>query len=525
MDDTGTARTGTLYEAEMSIKDKLIDMIHNHPDLPTLGSSIAQVVQLASSDDQSLMQLTNFILSDPSLTLKLLRLANSIAYRATARTVTSVSGAIQLLGMDTVKACALALLLVDKMPRKHASAVRTELMISLSASLIGRNLAKRSLFPNAEEVAVAALFKNMGRFILAVHDDELYRATMKLTMRKDYTESRASLEILGCTFSWLTDYALRAWHIPDPIIQAMKLMPGRILKSPKNRGEWMQQVTEFSNSAALMTFKDTTSHSNPRAEELLDRFGGALGIDAAKLRNIVNESTEQLRNISAYAREIAQYDDENTDQSPAGRDRKNGLTATADDADLWINQTDDCINSCKPANAADLLLAGVQEVTALLASKQYNVNTLLMLVLEIYYRSLGFQFVTVCVRDVRTNQFRARNSVGLNHQNIQKGFIFLDSASSDLFNIAMQRNVDLAISDATEPKIRNALPIWHRRLLPDTKSFMILPLVRQNKPVGLIYADRPVIAHEGITAGEMKLIKALKANVLAACNISSPDNG
>lgn len=47
---------------------------------------------------------------------------------------------------------------------------------------------------------------------------------------------------------------------------------------------------------------------------------------------------------------------------------------------------------------------------------------------------------------------------------------------------------------------------------------MVLPLVVQNKPIGLIYADRSVVASEGITASEMKLIKALKANVLVAFN-------
>jgi HD-like signal output (HDOD) protein len=519
MNDTDEARTEGLYEEEMSIKDKLVDMIHNHPDLPTLGSSIAQVVQLTSSDDQSRQQLTNLILSDPSLTLKILRLVNSMTYRATTQTITSISVAIQLLGMDTVKTSALAMILVDKMPRQHANAVRIELMISLSASLIGRNLAKRSSFPNAEEVAVAALFKNLGRFILAVYDNELYRVTMKLAMEKDYTESKASLEILGCSFSWLTDYALRAWHIPESIIQAMKLMPGRVLKSPKNRGEWMQQVTEFSNSAALMTLKDTESRANSKIEDLLGRFGGALSIDTVKLQNIVNESAEQLHGISAYTREMEEHTDKYFDQPVVVPDKKNELIAVTDDTDLWINQTESCSNNRKPVNAAEMLLAGVQEVRKLLTSKQYTVNTLLMLVLEIYYRSLGFQFVTVCVKDVRTNQFRARNSVGFNHQDIQKNFVFLDSAASDLFSITMQRNVDLEISDATEPKIRNALPIWHRRLLPDTKSFMILPLVLQNKPIGLIYADRPVIAQENITVEEMKLIKALKANVLVACNV------
>ncbi|MCP5245144.1 MAG: HDOD domain-containing protein [Burkholderiales bacterium] len=86
----------------------------------------------------------------------------------------------------------MAMILVDGMPRKHAKAVRTELMLALSASLIGRNLAKRSAFPNAEEVAIAALFKNMGRLILAAHDDQLYWETMSLAKEKGYSEARAS---------------------------------------------------------------------------------------------------------------------------------------------------------------------------------------------------------------------------------------------------------------------------------------------------------------------------------------------
>lgn len=523
MNDINSVRTDVPNEADMSIKDKLVDMINNHPDLPTLGSSITQIVQLTSSDGQSREHLASLVLTDPSLTLKILRLANSMSYRSSTQAITSISIAIQLLGMETVKACALAMLLVDRMPRKHARSVRTELMIALSASLIGRDLAKRSSFPNAEEVAVAALFKNMGRFVLAVYDDATYRTTMKLAMEKEYTESKASQEVLGCTFNWLTDYALRAWHIPEPIIQAMKLMPGRILKSPKNRGEWMQQVTEFSNRAALMTFKDSISQTDSMMEELLNRFGAALDIDAMKLESIVNEAAEQLRDINNSLEEMTQGGGENNDQSSAEPAKPDGLSAVTG-MDLWINQTIGGSGQRKPVNAADLLSEGLQEVTELMHKQPCSINTLLMLVAETYYRSLGFQFVTICVKDVQTNQFRARNSVGINHQDLQKGFVFSDSAALDLFSIALKRNVDLAISDATESKIRDAIPVWHRRLLPDTKSFMVLPLVLQNKPIGMIYADRPVVAREGITIREMKLIKALKENVLTAFNTSSYDS-
>jgi len=287
--------------SDLSIKDRLINMIHHDPKLPTLGNNISNIVQLTSSESESIEKLANFILTDPSLSLRILHLANSVTFRASSQEVTSISKAIQLLGLDTIKTCALAMILVDGMPQKHANAVRTELMIALSASLIGRNLAKRSAFPNAEEVAVAALFKNVGRLIVAAFDDKLYRETMSLAMEKDYPESKASQEKLGCTFYWLTDFALKAWHIPESIIQAMKLMPAKVLKSPKNRGEWMQQVTEFSNRAALMTLKDGSSQVTAMVEELAVQFGESLHLDAKGISGVMRESAEQLRSISSLA--------------------------------------------------------------------------------------------------------------------------------------------------------------------------------------------------------------------------------
>lgn len=501
--------------SNLSIKDRLINMIHHDPKLPTLRNNISNIVQLTSSESKSIEQLANFILTDPSLSLRILHLANSVTFRTSTQEVASISKAIQLLGLDTIKTCALAMILVDGMPRKHANAVRAELMIALSASLIGRNLAKRSAFPNAEEVAVAALFKNIGRLIVAAFDDKLYRETMSLAMEKDYSESKASQEKLGCTFHWLTDFALKTWHIPESIIQAMKLMPGKILKSPKNRGEWMQQVTEFSNRAALMTLKDESPQTTAMAKELAGQFGGSLNLDSKGISSVMRESAEQLRSISSLAG-MSLQESERSSQSGAENGVDGGLSNVSGDIDLWINQSDNRFSSGKPINAADRLLVGVQEVTELLASQQYNINTLLMLVLETYYRCLGFEFVTVCLKDFRTNQFRARNSLGKSHETIQRGFVFPDSASSDLFSIALKKDVDLAISDATDPKIVNSLPNWHKRLLPDTKSFMVLPLVVQNKPIGLIYADRSIVASEGVTASEMKLIKALKANILVA---------
>ena len=87
-----------------TIKDRLLEAATHDPDLPALGNSIARIIQLSSSDDQSIQQLAYFVLADVSLTQKILRLSNSVAYRTGSNKVnTNITKAICLLGFNSVK--------------------------------------------------------------------------------------------------------------------------------------------------------------------------------------------------------------------------------------------------------------------------------------------------------------------------------------------------------------------------------------------------------------------------------------
>ncbi len=150
------------------------------------------------------------------------------------------------------------------------------------------------------------------------------------------------------------------------------------------------------------------------------------------------------------------------------------------------------------------------------ASGQSKVNELILAVLETLYRSMGFRFATVCLKDNRSGQYRARLAFGEQHAARQEGFLFPMASSRDLFHLSMENDADLMISDATAPKIRDLLPAWHRQLLPDAKSFIVLPLVVGKVQLGLFYADRAIVAPEGVAPDETSLIKALKGQVLVA---------
>jgi len=491
-----------------STKDRIIDMICNNPNLPTMGSSLSRIVQISSSEDESTEQLANLILADVALTQKIIRLANSVIFRSpTTQVVTNVSRAIQLLGLDMIKTSALAMTLIDSIPGKHEKYVRQELALALTASLIGRQLAKHSYFPNAEEASIAALFKNMGRLLLATYDHNLYKKTMSLVEQGTHTKTQASLQIIGCSFDTLTEIAMRKWLIPESIIRAMKLISTKTLVSPKSRQEWMQQVAEFSESSAELIYRQDESKENTLDKILLKRFGTALNLDKEKLDTLIFQAAEETRMLSnqAHLQPLTRITD-----------------IDSDDVDSISNSDKDnlpkieCHPSGKPYKALDQLLIGAQDVAILTATKQYKINELILTILEILYKSLGFSLASMILKDIKTNQYRVCYSFGKNSIELQRSFIFSDAASSDIFSLSINKNVDLTISDSKDIKMRNMLPNWHSQLFPDTRSFVILPLVIENKPLGLFYLDRQQEAPEGFSSDEMRVIKALKKHLLTA---------
>lgn len=510
-----------------TIKDRLIEAVIHDPDLPALGSSVSRIIQLSSSDDQSIQQLAYFVLSDVSLTQKILRLSNSAVLRSTANKVnTSITRAIFLLGFNSVKTCALAMLLVDGMPGKRAEHVRTELIHALAASMISRELVKLGYFKDAEEIAVVALFKNLGRLLLAAYDHDLYQKMMALVEQGTHTLTQASIQVLGFNLDMLTEIVLEQWNIPACIVHALKSRPSGSLNAAKHKQEWMQQAAEFSEKATPLVLAATETENSGFKAKLLIRFGRALNLDQPRLDQLISDATVETHALLINTDSVAF--DKNKKISMDKTHAEFGIDISAEEGLLseLIFASGEADNSQifqrypsgKPYNASTLLLTGVQDITEIIASGNYKLDDLIMLVLETYYNSLGFRFVTLCLRDSGMNLFRARCSLGENNLEYQKVFNFPAVPSADLFHLALERNADLLISDASTPKIQKLIPRWYRDQFSGARSFMVLPLVTSKKPIGLFYADRELEAVEGITLEETRLIRTLKSQVLAAFN-------
>ncbi len=511
-------------------RDRLLRKVADDTDLPALGSSVAKVVQLASSDDDSVRELAHFLLSDIALTQKVLRLANTVCYRTSSGgAVTTISRAIFVLGFDTVKTSALAMLLVDGMKGKQGVSVRNELGFALSASVIGREIARRSQFRDAEEGAVAALFKNMGRLLVAAHDHQLYTRIAELSDGGTLSPAQASTQVLGCSFDMLGESVLQEWGIPDTIVNALAPLPQGMLKQARSRQEWLQQVAAFSTTAAALIPKMTEPGEDAASKALLSRFGAALNLDGGRLGELLATVARETRALTEHADLL--FAPQDADLSGGDEDVAAAASSAAsleDDAALELplellmasaqpdSAADSRHPSGKPIQARDLLLAGVQDVTEMMASGRCKTNDLILLALETLYGAMGFRFATICLRDVKTNQFRARIALGADRTRLQQEFLFPAGGRRDLFTLAMENNVDLMIEDTTSPKILPLLPAWYRSLMPQVRSLIVLPLVVKKVPFGFFYADRLCAAPEGVPADEAAMLRTLKGQVLAA---------
>lgn len=475
----------------------------------TLGGAITRVIGMGDSDDQGAADLAYYVVSDIALTQRILRLANAVHFRTMATTqVTTISRAISLLGFDNVRAAALAMLLVDALDvGEHG--VRVELEAALCASLVGREMARHCPHQGAEQAAICALFKNLGQLLLASREPGRYREIAAIVAAGGHTPSQAAQLILGCSFEALTEAVLREWRMPDLIVQAQKALLEGPLERGGDRCEWMRRVASFGFDVAHLMGRSHDPAASPEAQALLLRYGEALELDMDGLVDLFDAVQEGMNGMlpSIGLERAPKHDPKDGRGLPDVR----ALAAL----DAGTTDEDARYPSGKPRNACEVLLAGVQAATSMTASGA-GANEVLATALQTLYDALGLRFATVCLRDSRAGQFRARASLGEGRAALQPGFAFPCAFSRDVFHLALANDADMMIGDAFSPRIRDLLPAWYRTLLPDAESFIVLPLVVGKTQLGLFYGDRTVPAPEGVPAEETTLIKALKAQVLAA---------
>lgn len=485
----------------------VFEALHEHGSLPSLGATLARLTRMLESDTDAVQDLANVILADVSLTQRVLQLANTLPFRAGTPPVTTVTRAIMLLGFNQIRAAAVSLVLLDGvLGNARSEDVRTDFHHALLAGSLAREMLLGAFGDEAEEAAIAAMFRSVGRLLVATFAPAAYAAVRALVAAEQLGEPSAARRVLGRNYDEIAHQVLQQWSVPERITGAT-LSPPRRIAAPTGPTERVRCAAQFADEIAGIFRAAGPEAPDARIDDVLARYAPAFSLERAQLATLLERAATRTRELETAC-----------GLPPMASPEIRVLEALPADSQLSPQPVQPSIERDavgRPANARTVLLAGLSEATESLARALdggVDLNAIIRIVLEAMYTGLGYARAAFFLRDQAANVFRVRASFG--HPPLK--LVFPAQYAPDLVHAALAQATDLHIADTEADKVRTRLPAWFARDLPDIRSFLLMPLVVNRKAVGMFLAGRPQVDPAGLSAEELNLVRSLRNQVVLA---------
>ena len=202
---------------------KLLERILQSPRLPSLPTIALKVLDLAQQPDVDFRHIAEAIQHDPALSTKILKTVNS-AFYGQAREVATVSRALQVLGLNSVKTLALGFSLVGKLDTSQGKSFDhvTYWRRSLYTATAARILSRRAGIVQQEEAFIGGLLQDMGMVALsqalgAEYDTVLQKAAGDHAQLREH-----ELQLLGVDHAEVGAALAETWKLPPVLVAPIR---------------------------------------------------------------------------------------------------------------------------------------------------------------------------------------------------------------------------------------------------------------------------------------------------------------
>lgn len=285
---TDTAQTEVVERIATLNVDEIIGRFD---ELPTLAPVAVKVLQLAEDDNASMGDIVAVIETDPGLTVRLLRLANSAAYNR-GNEVTTVSRAAMMLGIRTLKLLTLGFSLVANM---NSDAIDTSLLWrrSLVSAVLARRFALDRDPTAADDAFVAGMVSNIGKLAMAeepAYVEALQRCGMWIRPHQEQ-------QLLGVTSDEVTVGLMTSWGLPDVLIEAVSqrnMEPG-----DQNQSDLAAVLRVCDHAAELLLTVGDAEASAAAFDALTLTAAANCGLTIGDVEPVLEELSPELAEMAA----------------------------------------------------------------------------------------------------------------------------------------------------------------------------------------------------------------------------------
>ncbi len=236
------------------------------------------------------------ILKDYSLTLSILRRANSCLNNRTDRRIRSISQAVTLLGFEAVREIAVGLVLLEHF-RKPSPGLKELILLSLLTAHHAREVADQVGYVQREEAYLCGMFRNLGEILVACYYPREYAAVLIRIQDRRIPVAQACLEILGFQYDDAGKALAIQWCMPEIVLQCMSDRVVRMRRAPSTEQERLEAITHFSHKLTAAVYRREVNTASASVNLLLDSLGPVLGLTHENVKIIVDRSLKETADV------------------------------------------------------------------------------------------------------------------------------------------------------------------------------------------------------------------------------------
>ncbi|OYY61750.1 MAG: hypothetical protein B7Y51_09615 [Burkholderiales bacterium 28-67-8] len=420
-------------------------------DLPGFSQSARSILNALSSDAENDAELVQTVLTDAGLTQRVLRLANSAMYNVFGGEVTSVTRAVQVLGVQTVAHLALGLKVMESVGRGRPSSEGTlaEMQKSVLAGFMGRQLAgSQASLKDAEAAAVCAVLMGLGRMMVCFYLPQAW-SRIQAETNESTPEDDVARAALGGTFADIGQRMTRQWGLPASLTNCLQSRIPENGQGPATHEERLSMLATAATQCARIL------HAEPEDPEagvsgVVGVFANSLGLEA----DVMNAAIRAARTAAR----------QHFDEEPAA-----------------------LVQPVTESERQARLLRGFRDLQE--AGKSATPTQMLNLSLEYLHSNFGAKRSFCFLRSPKDKSYAARFGLGDGSAALLSALHFDHQQHSDVFSVVLNSGKVLFVEDAKADNLQSKLPPWWLGSLGSAVSFCIIPLDIDGSSVGFLYVD------------------------------------
>jgi HD-like signal output (HDOD) protein len=461
------------------ILEKLRSALLKDGDFPASANVVNKLQELTNDPRTTGQQITEIILSEPSLSTRILHLVNSGMYRR-AKPIVTISQAVVAVGMKSIAELCSGMVLLQRfvpLARKSsafAGCFKRALTTSLLASSFSAEYADSKDGKGNELGYISGFFAEIGTLLLAYYFPKVYELAEQRAKNKNIPWGESLFQITGYTPVDLSSEVIKALGLPQFYIE--------VLQSSKNSTRLKQK------------------HIKSMEEEKIV-IAGKSSLSGTVL-SIAIESEDQKQVESVISLLETEYDVPRTVSSKIISDLPVLFQEHCYLSDIplpplpdFLKQysTDNTLSQPQidgSENTTESNFSGFIDEIKIAVTNREPLASIITLTMEALKFGLGFDRVILMLFDASRKNLVSRMAIGL--ENFKPGGITRNysETSNNSYSICIR---DGKLVFQGEPINENAWP------------FVFIPVGNNKKGAGVIYADK--------TSNDLELNDREKANL------------